>query len=212
MRTGTKSILFGAHAFWFHPWFVALAWWELYGFPFDPRLWIAFFVHDLGYWGKEKMDDVEGESHPWPGALLIHSWIDSGHRWQHLHEFGEGLSRIERRHHIFQRGSRQQVLADFLKVPTGRWTDLCLYHSRFLAKRYGQPPSRLCAADKLAFSLTPKWLYLLMASASGEIREYMSDAADPEGKYSDAAIDVSTKSHWWNTTAAHMRTWAYTHQ
>jgi len=64
MNVGTKSVLFGAHQFLIHPWFVAYAWWKLYGFPFDPRLWIAFFLHDLGYWGKPNMDGPEGERHP----------------------------------------------------------------------------------------------------------------------------------------------------
>jgi hypothetical protein len=30
----------------------------------DPRLWVAFFVHDLGYVGKPNMDGEEGETHP----------------------------------------------------------------------------------------------------------------------------------------------------
>ena len=63
MRIGTKSILFGAHCFFLHPWFVALGWWKLYGFPFDPRLWVAFAVHDFGYIGKPNMDGKEGETH-----------------------------------------------------------------------------------------------------------------------------------------------------
>ena len=63
MKVGTKSVLFGAHQFLIHPPFVALAWWKLYGFPFDPRLWVAFYVHDIGYLGKPNMDGSEGESH-----------------------------------------------------------------------------------------------------------------------------------------------------
>lgn len=35
MKIGTKSVLYGAHCFIIHPWFVALAWWKLYGFPWD---------------------------------------------------------------------------------------------------------------------------------------------------------------------------------
>ncbi len=31
MRMGTNSILFGAHQFLIHPWFVAWSWWQLYG-------------------------------------------------------------------------------------------------------------------------------------------------------------------------------------
>ncbi len=71
MRIGTKSILFGAHAFYLHPWIVALAWWKLYGFPWDPRLWIAFVVHDLGYVGKPNMDGLEGEEHVRLGGQIL---------------------------------------------------------------------------------------------------------------------------------------------
>lgn len=71
MRIGTKSVLFGAHAFWLHPWVLAFAWWKLYGFPIDPRLWVAFIVHDLGYFGKPNMDGPEGEEHPAFGARIM---------------------------------------------------------------------------------------------------------------------------------------------
>ena len=37
MRVGTKSVLFGVHAVWIHPFFVAWAWWRLFGFPWDFR-------------------------------------------------------------------------------------------------------------------------------------------------------------------------------
>jgi hypothetical protein len=79
MRIGTKSVLFGAHQFLIHPWFVAAAWWKLYGFPWDPRLWVAFFVHDLGYLGKPNMDGCEGESHPLLGAGIM--WAFFGDEW-----------------------------------------------------------------------------------------------------------------------------------
>lgn len=71
MKIGTKSVLFGAHCFLLHPWFVAIAWIKLYGFPFDPRIWIAFFVHDLGYLGKPNMDGTEGETHVELGANIM---------------------------------------------------------------------------------------------------------------------------------------------
>lgn len=74
---GTRSVLFGAHAVWLHPWFVAAAWWKLYGFPWDPRLWVAFFVHDIGYWGKPNMDGEEGELHPETGARVMHFLFDT---------------------------------------------------------------------------------------------------------------------------------------
>lgn len=81
MTIGTKSVLFGAHQFFIHPWFVALAWWKLYGFPVDPRLWCAFFFHDLGYIGKPNMDGEEGERHPFVGAFFMlllfgEAWAD----------------------------------------------------------------------------------------------------------------------------------------
>ena len=71
MRLGTKSLLFGGHQVLIHPWFVAAAWTQLYGFPWDPRLWVAFVVHDWGYWGKPNMDGPEGETHPKVGAWIM---------------------------------------------------------------------------------------------------------------------------------------------
>jgi hypothetical protein len=68
---GTRSVLYGAHCFFLHPWFVARAWTHLYGFPYDPRLWVAFFVHDLGYFGKPNMDGPEGETHVEFGANIM---------------------------------------------------------------------------------------------------------------------------------------------
>lgn len=73
MTVGSKSVLFGAHCFLLHPWFVAAAWWRLYGFPWDPRLWAAFWLHDLGYAGKPNMDGPEGERHvEWAGNVMGH--------------------------------------------------------------------------------------------------------------------------------------------
>lgn len=71
MKIGTRSILFGVHQFAIHPLFVAVAWWKLYGFPFDPRLWFCFYLHDIGYIGKPNMDGPEGEKHPEFGAGII---------------------------------------------------------------------------------------------------------------------------------------------
>ena len=65
MRVGTKSVLFGVHAIWIHPFFVVWAWWRLFGFPWDFRLWVAFFVHDSGYFCKRDTGGIR-----WP-ALHI---------------------------------------------------------------------------------------------------------------------------------------------
>jgi len=80
MKIGTRSVLFGAHCFFIHPWFVAAAWWKLFGFPWDPRLWVAFAVHDIGYWGKPNMDGEEGEMHPMTGAKIM-GWLFDSTNW-----------------------------------------------------------------------------------------------------------------------------------
>lgn len=77
MRVGTKSVLFGAHCFFIHPIMVFISWWKLYGFPRDYRLWVAFIVHDWGYWGKSNMDGEEGEAHVELGAKVMHKLFDS---------------------------------------------------------------------------------------------------------------------------------------
>lgn len=71
MRVGTRSVLFGAHAIWLHPWFVAAAWCRLYGFPFDFRVCATFWLHDIGYLGCRDMDGRDGESHVELGARVM---------------------------------------------------------------------------------------------------------------------------------------------
>lgn len=167
MKVGTKSVLFGAHCFFIHPWFVALAWWKLYGFPWDPRLWVAFFVHDLGYIGKPNMDGEEGELHPFRGAFIMGAL------------FGK------------------------------RWYEFTLYHSRFLAKKAGAQYSRLCVADKLALVITPSWIYLPMVRATGEIKEYMKDAA----RNSNGELKVTNVDWWWYSgVKKYVRAWVEEHK
>lgn len=134
MRVGTKSVLFGAHCMLIHPVVLFVAYWKLYGFPRDLRLWLSFLIHDLGYFGCVNMDGEGGEKHVELGGQIV----------------------------------------DFL---TGKeWGDFTRRHSRAWCARHGETPSRLCVADKLAFVLTPAWLYLPMAKATGELREYMAVA------------------------------------
>lgn len=132
MKVGTKSLLFGAHQFILHPLFLALAWWLLYGFPFDPRLWMAFIVHDWGYWGKPDMDGDAGQRHPELGGRMM------------ARLFGQ------------------------------KWSDFCRLHSRYYARREGRDPSPLCAADKLVLLVTPRWIYLPLVRATGEVHEYLA--------------------------------------
>ncbi len=79
MKIGTKSLLFGAHQFILHPVFVLLAWWRRYGFPWDPRIWIAALIHDWGYWGKPNIDGLAGKYHPQWGARIM--WRLFGYEW-----------------------------------------------------------------------------------------------------------------------------------
>lgn len=74
LKMGRKTVLFGAHQCVLHPLFVALAWTRLYGVPRDPRLYVAFAVHDLGYFttNVEHLDSKEGERHVEFGADLMH--------------------------------------------------------------------------------------------------------------------------------------------
>lgn len=174
MTVGTKSLLVGVHQVLIHPWFVARAWRRLYGWPWDPRIWIAFFVHDLGYLGSPNMDGDEGERHPMLGARIM-GWM-----------FGP------------------------------RWFDFALYHSRFFVRRVNAEggavrPSRLCYADKLAIVVTPKWLYLALARASGEIHEYMRHGADPSGKYAGEKQSGASVDDWYNSMTVFVRRWVEDH-
>lgn len=169
MTAGTKSVLMGAHAFWLHPFFVAWGWGVLYGFPWDPRLWFAFFLHDIGYIGLPNIDGPEGEKHPELGANIMHSLFD-------------------RPVMVWKNGEEEWS--------DKYWYDLTLYHSRFYAKKAGKPYSRLCVADKLAFALTPKWLYLPMVRFTGELEEYITDK-----KYGDDRSNY-TPSEWFDRVAS----------
>lgn len=68
---GTRSLLIGAHQVVLHPIFLARAWHKLYGLPRNPRLYLAFVVHDLGYWGKRDMDGADGATHPALGERIM---------------------------------------------------------------------------------------------------------------------------------------------
>jgi hypothetical protein len=101
MKMGTKSLLFGAHQFVLHPMLLALAWIVLYGFPFDLRLWFAFFCHDLGYWSATDMDGPSGEKHPELGAKIMgflfgQRWYDFTilHSRSYARKMGKPVSRL----------------------------------------------------------------------------------------------------------------------
>lgn len=55
---------------------------DVYASLLDPRLWLAFIVHDIGYLGKPNMDGPEGETHPEVGARIMRSLF--GEPWGDL--------------------------------------------------------------------------------------------------------------------------------
>jgi len=182
MKKGTKSVLFGVHCFFIHPFFVAWAWTRLYGFPFDIRLWVAFFVHDLGYWGCDNMDDEKGEMHPYLGARIMHRLFDKKNLAYNQAEADEEFT----------------------------WHNFTLYHSRFLAKKNNARFSRLCVADKLAIILTPKWLYLFLANISGEIHEYIRDFYKTTNGL--IPQHISSQSKWKDAADYYLKIWVDEHR
>jgi hypothetical protein len=176
MLVGTKSVLFGAHCFFIHPFFVAAGWWSIRGFPWDVRLWAAFFVHDLGYLGCPNVEGPEGEEHVHLGAKIM------------------GL--------LFG----------------GSWADFTLRHSRYWAKKHGVNVSELCYADKLAFVLTPAWLYLRMTRATGELAEYMAKSQDRQAgcavftKTERIQLESGDPAQWLEGLQSYTRRWVAEHQ
>jgi hypothetical protein len=52
------------------------------------------------------------------------------------------------------------------------YSNLILCHSRFMARKYAMPVSKLCLPDKYGVALTPIWLIVFLTKLSGEIKEY----------------------------------------
>jgi hypothetical protein len=175
MRVGTKSLLFGAHAFILHPVFVFLAYWKLFGFPWDPRLGLACAIHDLGYFSMDFVERPRSEEHVERGGRIMDRLC--GRRW-----------------------------GDFVRRHSRSWCDL-----------HGHPYSRLCVADKLAFVITPAWLYLPMARASGELGEYMAAADGREcgGKFTEAErllLQSGDPKLWLRGLKSYTQRWVEAHR
>jgi hypothetical protein len=85
------------------------------------------------------------------------------------------------------------------------WARFCLAHSRFYAKLYGYPISRLCVADKLSVVITPDWLYLLLSRASGEIHEYRRVAVGAR-HHGEGLVDV-TELAWLASVKVYLARW-----
>lgn len=70
MTQGTISVLFGCHSF-VHSIMVIMAWKKLYGkYPVFWQL-ICIFLHDIGHWGKNYLDDYnEKKQHVVLGSMI----------------------------------------------------------------------------------------------------------------------------------------------
>jgi hypothetical protein len=179
MTTGTKSVLFGAHCFFIHPWFVWLAHWKLYGWEaLDPRVIVACVVHDWGYAGCHSMDDEVGETHPIVGAKIMGWLFDWGCEYSSIplevgwnNKIPQGWT-----------WDRDRVLDKRISIKrkSVRWYNFALLHSRYYSKRLGLPFSRLCVSDKYSFVLTPWWIYIPCVLMAGEWREYLHNGRKAE--------------------------------
>ena len=167
MKMGTRSILFGVHQFIWHPLTVALAWRSLYKRWPQWHEWVAIVLHDIGYLGKPDMDGEEGQTHPVTGAHLageVCRFIeDTGlafrHPWRSLTDSAFGFER-------YLRGMKRR--AEVYR--------LCIGHSRYYAAKFNVPLSQLFKADKASIFFDPERFYLLRASASGELKEYLKNS------------------------------------
>lgn len=219
MKVGTKSVLYGAHCFLIHPFFVAAAWIKLYGFPWDPRIWITFFVHDLGYWAKPNMDGPEGETHPELGAAIMHFLFDWEYEFRTIFRpskqyeqslLSDGWKPIRRFYQAWG--------PSFFKRRKRTWRNFSLYHSRFLAKKEGAKPSSLCFADKLSMCMEPDWLYLPRVRWSGEIEEYMklaesrNLAGEQQNEFETAKLATKSQKDWRTAVKSYVERWVEEHK
>lgn len=195
MRIGTKSLLVGAHQGLWHPFTVLLAWIELYGLP-NWKEAVCIVIHDWGYWGKKNIDGgptltpfdgfdyEEGFYHPCLAGEIASDYLDEDPEV----EWSLGGWNPDS-NNCFERdpshGNRVVI-----KKTQNRYSDLCLLHSRAMAKSYGKPPSRLCWADKLAVKYDPWFLYLPRVWISGEIHEFRA-MAHALGEISSEQSDIT---------------------
>jgi hypothetical protein len=97
------------------------------------------------------------------------------------------------------------------------WRDFTLCHSRHWAESVGKGYSKLCLADKLAFVLTPAWLYIPMARFSGELREYMRVSSERQlgGRVSNFELSLLKSRNpqvWLEGLKLYTRRWIEQHR
>jgi len=149
MKVGTKSVLWGVHAFWWHPLTVLVAWRKLYGSY--PNWWetVAIILHDTpGYFGCAEMDGPEGELHPERGARWTRAVV----------KFFGGpadeayyLARYHSRFYAFKCGAAPSKLA---------WADkLCVhYDPKFFYLLRAKLSGEIAEYRRNAAECVPLWL------------------------------------------------------
>ena len=162
----------------------------------------CIFIHPLFVaWGWWKLYGFPWDLRLWV-AFLVH---DAGYL------FLPNMDGAEGEQHVVLGGR----IMGWLFGP--EWRDFTLCHSRHWAKRVGKRYSKLCLADKLAFVLTPGWLYLPMAQLSGELREYMRMASSRQlyGNITDfelSLLDSRNPRVWLEGLQAYTRRWVEEHR
>ena len=92
-----------------------------------------------------------------------------------------------------------------------------LYPLPFTALGKARRQKVLCLADKLAFVLTPAWLYLPMARMSGELEEYMRVASGRQlcGSITDfeqSLLNSRNSRVWLEGLKIYTRRWVEQHR
>lgn len=174
---GTRTLLVGTHNPLVHTFVIAEAWRRLYGFTLDPRLWTAFLVHDLGYWGKKNIDGEEGEKHPILGASIMHKLFDD------------------------KQPNESFVYNDFCLYHSRFYAKRTaeLMGEGHEAKDFISP---LCYADKLAICILPKKVWMFLARLSGELVEYLDESAN--GKYSHERSYSKDQDTWYDQMTSYV--------
>lgn len=155
ISVGTRSLLWGGHQFIIHPLAVAIAWRKLYGhWPKQLPTWVAFFAHDIGYWGLPNMDGPEGKDHPLAGAVLLaklfdppgtnlinHTWweFSAGHSRYFAKEWGVSVSSLMRADK-YATCLLPLWLFCLLITLSGEWKEYIVYHAE-ATDREAYPPT-----------------------------------------------------------------------
>jgi hypothetical protein len=139
----------------------------------DPRLWLAFIIHDWGYWGKPNMDGAEGELHPyWAGNVM--GWL-----------FSEPWDSFTKYHSRFLAKNEHQqpsplCWADKMAiVHMPSWLYLLVIHATGEVHEYMAKASVMIEAGGHKDSRA--WLR--------DVKKYANEIAQ---KYKDGAIDETT--------------------